>query len=56
MSQAPYFWPDPSKPGGLPYIRRDGERNGDRQNQQPWREGSDGICRGNAGIGLLLQR
>jgi len=26
-SQAPYFWPDPSKPGGLPYIRRDGERN-----------------------------
>ncbi len=27
MSQAPYFWPDPSKPTGLPYIRRDGERN-----------------------------
>jgi len=27
MSQAPYFWPDPSKPGGLPYMRRDGERN-----------------------------
>jgi hypothetical protein len=27
MSQAPYFWPDPSKPDGLPYIRRDGERN-----------------------------
>jgi Alginate lyase len=27
MSQAPYFWPDPKKPGGLPYIRRDGERN-----------------------------
>ena len=27
MSQAPYFWPDPNKPGGLPYIRRDGERN-----------------------------
>jgi len=27
MSQAPYFWPDPSKPNGLPYIRRDGERN-----------------------------
>ena len=27
MSQAPYFWADPSKPGGLPYIRRDGERN-----------------------------
>ena len=27
MSQAPYFWPDPNKPNGLPYIRRDGERN-----------------------------
>ena len=27
LSQAPYFWPDPSKPNGLPYIRRDGERN-----------------------------
>jgi hypothetical protein len=27
MSQAPYFWADPSKPNGLPYTRRDGERN-----------------------------
>lgn len=27
MSQAPYFWADPSKPNGLPYIRRDGEHN-----------------------------
>jgi hypothetical protein len=27
LSQAPYFWPDPGKPNGLPYIRRDGERN-----------------------------
>ena len=27
MSQAPYFWPDPAKPNGLPYTRRDGERN-----------------------------
>ncbi len=27
MSQAPYFWPDPQRPNGLPYIRRDGERN-----------------------------
>jgi hypothetical protein len=24
MSQAPYFWPDPSKPGGKPYIQKDG--------------------------------
>ena len=27
MSQAPYYWADPKKPNGLPYIRRDGERN-----------------------------
>ncbi len=26
-SQAPYFWPNPNKPDGLPYINRDGERN-----------------------------
>ena len=27
MSQAPYFWANPTSPTGLPYIRRDGERN-----------------------------
>ena len=27
MSQAPYFWPNPKTSNGLPYIRRDGERN-----------------------------
>jgi len=27
MSQAPYFWYDSSKPSGLPYLRRDGQRN-----------------------------
>jgi hypothetical protein len=27
MSQAPYWWPDPTKPNGRPYIRRDGDRN-----------------------------
>lgn len=27
MSLAPYFWPDPEKPGGLPYIRKDGRTN-----------------------------
>jgi hypothetical protein len=27
MSQAPYFWPNPKAPNGLPYVRRDGERN-----------------------------
>ena len=27
LSQAPYFWPNPNTPNGLPYVRRDGERN-----------------------------
>lgn len=27
MSQARYFWPDPTKPDGLPYINRDGLSN-----------------------------
>jgi hypothetical protein len=27
MSLGPYWWPDPSKVDGLPYIRRDGEIN-----------------------------
>lgn len=27
MSQGPYWWPDPSKPDGKPYTRKDGQRN-----------------------------
>lgn len=27
LSMSPYWWPDPKSPDGLPYIRRDGERN-----------------------------
>lgn len=27
MSLAPYHWPDPTKPDGLPYIRKDGMTN-----------------------------
>jgi len=30
MSIAPYWWPNPSSPNGLPYIRRDGEVNPER--------------------------
>ncbi len=26
-SISPYWWPDPDSPDGLPYVRRDGERN-----------------------------
>jgi Alginate lyase len=32
MSQAPYWWPDSTKPNGLPYIRKDGERNPELNN------------------------
>lgn len=27
FSMGPYWWPDPAKPDGLPYLRRDGEVN-----------------------------
>lgn len=27
VSQAPYWWPDPDQPDGLPYLKRDGEVN-----------------------------
>jgi hypothetical protein len=30
-SYSRYWWPDPEKPDGLPYIRRDGETNPDSQ-------------------------
>lgn len=32
MSMGPYWWPDPDKSDGLPYIRRDGEVNPERDN------------------------
>lgn len=31
ISQAPYHWPNPQTSNGLPYIRRDGERNPESQ-------------------------
>jgi len=34
MSVGPYWWPDPSKPNGLPYIRKDGERNPEREGNE----------------------
>jgi hypothetical protein len=27
LTLAPYWWPDPARPGGMPYLRRDGEVN-----------------------------
>ena len=29
FSQTDYHWPDPTKPNGLPYVKRDGETNPD---------------------------
>ena len=37
MTMSPYWWPDPDKADGLPYIRRDGERNPE-VNNYPERE------------------
>jgi hypothetical protein len=34
LSVGPYWWPDPSKPDGLPYVRRDGEINPDRSSNK----------------------
>lgn len=34
LSVGPYWWPDPAKPDGLPYIRRDGEINHDRSSNK----------------------
>jgi hypothetical protein len=31
MSLSPYWWPDPSKPDGKPYIRKDGQFNPERE-------------------------
>ena len=33
IPMADYFWPDPKKPDGLPYINRDGESNPDNFSQ-----------------------
>jgi hypothetical protein len=31
LSQGPYWWPDPDTEDGLPWVRRDGESNPDRE-------------------------
>jgi len=34
ISMGPYWWPDPTKPNGEPYIRRDGEFNPERSTNE----------------------
>jgi hypothetical protein len=41
---APYWWPDPGSPDGLPFIRRDGER---RQGTELYEAGSEEFDRSN---------
>jgi hypothetical protein len=45
-SNADYFWPDPTKPDGLPYISRDGESNPDNffQHRLAMRELRDAVA------------
>jgi Alginate lyase len=43
MSLAPYWWPDPNKPNGIPYIRRDGEVNPEVKNY-PDKEQMPKLC------------
>jgi Alginate lyase len=43
MSLAPYWWPDPAKPNGLPYIRKDGEVNPEVKNY-PDKEQMPKLC------------
>ncbi len=43
MSLAPYWWPDPSKPNRLPYIRRDGVVNPEVKNY-PDKEQMPKLC------------
>ena len=43
MSIGPYWWPDPTKPNGLPYIKKDGEVNPDVKNF-PDKENMPKLC------------
>ncbi len=43
MSIGPYWWPDPSKPNGVPYIRKDGEVNPEVKNF-PDKENMPKLC------------
>ncbi|MEY2903579.1 MAG: hypothetical protein RLY89_2685 [Bacteroidota bacterium] len=43
MSLAPYWWPNPNKPNGIPYIRRDGEVNPEVKNY-PDKEQMPKLC------------
>ena len=51
-----YWWPDPTKPDGLPYIRRDGQSNPERKQLDRERMGRHDGCSSKTRIDVLLQR
>lgn len=52
MTLSPYWWPDPEQADGLPYIRRDGERNPEVY-QYPERENSNRLGEASRSLALL---
>ncbi|MGI9139449.1 MAG: alginate lyase family protein [Sediminibacterium sp.] len=50
-SLAPYWWPDPNKPNGLPYIKKDGEINPEVKNY-PDKENMPKVCKNIYLLGL----
>jgi len=47
MSLSPYWWPDPGKPDGKPFIRKDGEFNPEREKYDlPHMEAMADACEG----------
>jgi hypothetical protein len=51
MSLAPYWWPDPTKPNGLPYIRKDGQTNPEVK-EYPDKENMPKLCENVYTLGL----
>lgn len=54
MTLSPYWWPDPSTADGLPYVRRDGERNPEVYDC-PERESADRLGKACRLLGLLYR-
>lgn len=54
MTLSPYWWPDPDKADGLPYIRRDGERNPEVYDC-PERENGDRLGKAMRTLALLYR-
>jgi hypothetical protein len=54
VSMAPYFWPDPSKPDGLAYIRRDGRVNPERNKYDRPLLGKMSLAVGTLGLAYYL--